>query len=215
LSSDNDAVAADGAAHQARRYDSTLRRERAAQTRRRIVDAGVELLHGTDVRNWDVLSIRAVAKRAGVNERTVYRHFGNERGLHDAVMGGLEEQAGVVLEGMRLEDVTKVTTRIFEHVSSFPLGPDRVLDPTLSEASQRVHAALLEAVSASTTSDGWSTEDRTMVAGMLDVLWSVSAYERLVRDWQLTPERAIAAVNWVMQMVESAVAQGHAPSQRS
>jgi AcrR family transcriptional regulator len=158
-------VPADGAAHQARRYDSTLRREQAAETRRRIVEAGVELLHGTDVRNWEVLSIRAVAKRAGVNERTVYRHFGNERGLHDAVMGGLEEQAGVVLEGMRLDEVTKVTTRIFEHLSSFPLGPGLVLDPTLSAASQRVHDALLTAVAASTPDNEWSTEDRIRTPG--------------------------------------------------
>jgi AcrR family transcriptional regulator len=207
-------VPADGAAHQARRYDSTLRREQAAETRRRIVEAGVELLHGTDVRNWEVLSIRAVAKRAGVNERTVYRHFGNERGLHDAVMGGLEEQAGVVLEGMRLDEVTKVTTRIFEHLSSFPLGPGLVLDPTLSAASQRVHDALLKAVAASTPDNEWSTEDRTMVAGILDLLWSVAAYERLVRDWQLEPALATTAVNWVIQMVESAVLRGHAPSQR-
>jgi AcrR family transcriptional regulator len=198
-----------------RRYDSPRRREQAAETRRRIVDAGVELLQGTNIRNWDALTIRAVAKRAGVNERTVYRHFANERGLHDAVMGGMEEHAGVVLKGMRLEDVSKVTTLIFEHVSSFPLGPSQDLDPTLSEASQRQHAALLSAVSAGTTDIVWSDEDRTMVAGMLDVLWSVAAYERLVRDWQLEPERAIAAVNWVMQMVQSAVVRGQPPSARN
>lgn len=197
-----------------RRYDSTSRREQAADTRRRIVDAGVELLHSSHVRNWDVLTIRAVAKRAGVNERTVYRHFGNERGLHDAVMGGLEEQAGVVLEGMRLEDVTKVATRIFEHVSSFPLTPGQDLDPTLSEANQRQHSALLAALSTSTSNSGWTDEDRIMAAGMLDVLWSVASYERLVRDWQLEPEQAIAAINWVIQMVESAVRNGQAPSER-
>jgi AcrR family transcriptional regulator len=207
--------ASDSGPPERRRYDSPRRRERAAETRRRIVDAGVELLHGTTVRNWDALTIRAVAKRAGVNERTVYRHFANERGLHDAVMGGMEEQAGVTLEGMRLEDVTKVMTRIFEHVSTFPLGPDQVLDPTLSEANQRQHAALLEAVSSSTNETGWSDEDRTMVAGMLDVLWGVATYERLVRDWQLEPERAIAAVNWVIQMVESAVMRGQAPSAKA
>ena len=198
-----------------RRYDSPRRREQAAETRRRIVDAGVGLLHGTSVRNWDALTIRAVAKRAGVNERTVYRHFANERGLHDAVMGGMEEQAGVTLDGMRLEDVAKVMTRIFEHVSTFPLGPNQILEPTLSEANQRQHAALMDAVSSSTAEQDWSDEDRAMVAGMLDVLWGVATYERLVRDWQLDPERAIAAVNWVIQMVESAVVEGRAPSHRT
>ena len=203
----------DGVVRPRRHYDGTRRREHAAETRRRIIEAGVQLLHGTHVRNWDVSTIRAVAQRAQVNERTVYRHFGNERGLRNAVMGGLEEQAGVVLEGMRLEDVPKMATRIFEHVSSFPLGPSQVLDPTLSEANQRQHAALLGAVAAGTADGDWSDEDRTMAAGMFDVLWSVAAYERLVRDWQLEPERAMQALNWVIQMVEIAVLEGHAPSE--
>src|SRR5262249_54173555 len=159
-------------------------------------EAGVELLHGTYVRNWDALTIRAVALRAGVNERTIYRHFGNERGLRDAVMGGMESQAGVVLDGMRLEDVTKVATRIFEHVSSFPLGPGQVLDPTLSDANERQHAALLDAITGSSGAQPWTDQDRTMAAGMLDVLWSLASYERLVRDWHLEPEQAIAALSW-------------------
>jgi AcrR family transcriptional regulator len=198
-----------------RRYDGTRRKEQAAETHRRIVHAGVELLHGTHVRNWDALTIRAVAQRAGVNERTVYRHFGNERGLRDAVMGGMEAQAGVVLDGMRLEDVTKMATRIFEHVSSFPLGPGRSLDPTLSDANERQHVALREAVAAETADSEWSDDDRTMVAGVLDVLWSLGSYERLVRDWQLDPEKAITALSWVLQMVQTTVAEGRTPSSHS
>ena len=91
-----------------RSYDRTLRREQAAETRERILASGSELLHGASVRNFKRLTVRAVAERAGVNERTVYRHFGNERGLHDAVMHRLEEEAGIDLEGMQLGDIAKV-----------------------------------------------------------------------------------------------------------
>ena len=101
-------------------YDSTLRRQRAAETRARIIAAGSELLHGSSVRDWHGLTIRAVAEKAGVNERTVYRHFVNEQGLHDAVMHEFEEEAGIDLRGMELEDVADVTARIFAHVSSYP-----------------------------------------------------------------------------------------------
>ena len=192
-----------------RRYDNTRRLEKVARTRQRIIDAGVELLHSSHVRNWDALTIRAVAARAGVNERTVYRHFTNERGLRDAVMHGLEQQAGVVLEGMALEDVPKVATLIFEHVSSFPLAPPPNLDPTLSEANERQHAALLGAVEARTAN--WTATERTMVAGILDVLWSVASYERLVRDWQLDPVLVTRAITWVMEMVEASVRRGSGP----
>ncbi len=103
-----------------RPYDSTLRRQRAAETRARIIAAGSELLHGSSVRDWRGLTIRAVADRAGVNERTVYRHFTNEQGLRDAVMRQFEDEAGIDLRGMQLEDVADVTARIFAHVSSYP-----------------------------------------------------------------------------------------------
>ena len=96
-----------------RRYDSTLRRERATQTREDIVAAGADLLHGSSIRDWQALTIRAVAERAGVHERTVYRHFGNERSLRDAVMRRLEQDAGIDLAQMRLEDIADVTARIF------------------------------------------------------------------------------------------------------
>ena len=38
-------------------------------------------------------------------------------------MHRLEEEAGIDLAGLRLEDVADVTARIFEHVSAYPLEP--------------------------------------------------------------------------------------------
>ena len=192
-----------------RRYDSTLRREKAAETRRAIVMAGSQLLHDSPVRDWGALTIRAVAEQAGVNERTVYRHFVNERGLRDAVMQQVEEEAGIDLEGMRLSGVADVATRIFRHVSSFPLEPRPVLDPTLAEANQRQHQALLGAVD--DVAPGWTTDEQSMAASMLDVLWSVASYERLARDWQLDPEQAVKAIDWVIRLVETAVREGRRP----
>ena len=106
------------------------------------------LLRGSSVRDWQGLTIRAVAEEAGVNERTVYRHFANEQGLHDAVMHRLEEEAGIDLHGMQLEDVADVTARIFDHVATFPPDARPPLDPTLLEAKRRQHEALLAAVAA-------------------------------------------------------------------
>ncbi len=74
-----------------RKYDSPMRRQRAVETRERIVTAGCRILQSSSVRDWRALTIRCVAERAGVNERTVYRYFGNERGLRDAVMHRLEQ----------------------------------------------------------------------------------------------------------------------------
>jgi AcrR family transcriptional regulator len=182
----------------------------AAATRRRIAAAGSELLHASHVRDWEAITIRAVAKRAGVNERTVYRHFGNERTLRDAVMQQLEAEAGIELEDMRLADVAGLTARIFRHVSSFQLAPGPALDDTLSQTRRRVHSALTDAVKGA--AEGWSEEDRTMAGAVLDLLWSVGAYERLVRDWDLDADQATRAITWVIALVEDAVRHGRAPT---
>jgi AcrR family transcriptional regulator len=145
-----------------RRYDSALRRQRAAETLERIVAAGVELLRGYAVWNWRELTVRAVAKQAGVNERTVYRHFANERELRDAVLARQQRMARVDLDGLELEDLEDVTARIFAYVSTFPLEPRTPRDPTLMAASKRQREALLAAVGP--FAKKWSERDRTLAA---------------------------------------------------
>jgi AcrR family transcriptional regulator len=192
-----------------RPYDGTLRRERAAETRERILVAGSELLHRSSVRDWKRLTVRAVAERAGVNERTVYRYFGSERGLHDAVMHRNEKDAGIDLAGMQLEDITTVAAQIFDHVSQYPREPRPDLDPTLVDAKDRQREALLGAIADRT--ERWSDEERTVVVAVFDMLWSVAAYERLVVDWQIDHQRAVEGITWVIGLVEQAVRDGRGP----
>lgn len=193
-----------------RRYDSPLRQQRASETRDRIVEAGCDLLSGASVRDWHGLTMRAVAERAGVNERTVYRHLTNERGLRDAVMQRLEQRAGIDLDGLGLEDIGDVATRIVMTVSAHPREPHPPLDPTLTAASQRQRTALLRALAPRTA--GWSETERAVAAAMFDVLWGVAAYERLAVDWELERDEAIAGITWVIGLIEDAVREGRAPS---
>jgi AcrR family transcriptional regulator len=186
-----------------RPYDTTLRRERAAETRERIVVAGSELIHSGSIRDWKRLNIRAVAKQAGVGERTVYRHFGNERALSDAVMHRLEEEAGIDLLGMALSDIPTAARQILDHVASYPLEPGPHLDATLLDANQRQKAALLAAVA--TVATEWPENRRVVAAALFDVLWSVEAYERLVRDWQLDHDAAVDGIAWIIEMLGTAI----------
>jgi len=192
-----------------RTYTSTVRPQRAAETRERIVDAGCALLRGSSIRDWRGLTVRAVAERAEVNERTVFRHFANERGLRDAVMHRLEEQAGIHLDDLRLDDIADVTRRIFDSVSAHPIEP-QPMDPTLAEAGQRQREALLRAVAA--RAKGWSAAEQETAAAMFDVLWSVAAYERTVVAWQFGSDRAVRAITWVMGLIEQAIVDGRRPA---
>jgi AcrR family transcriptional regulator len=68
----------------ARKYELRKRAESQEETRRRIVEAAVEL-HGTigPVRT----TFSAIAERAGVQRHTLYRHFPDERSLGMACSG--------------------------------------------------------------------------------------------------------------------------------
>jgi AcrR family transcriptional regulator len=64
-----------------RRYEQRKRAERQAETRRRIVEATVDLHTSVGPSRT---SIAAIADRAGVQRHTVYAHFPDERALFDA-----------------------------------------------------------------------------------------------------------------------------------
>ena len=145
--------------------------------------------------------MRAVAERAGVNERTVYRHFTNERGLRDAVMHRLEEQAGIDLDdaaprGHRRRRGAHLRQRVRAPAPAPPAArpdPHRGEPAPAGGAAPRAGAARPE---------GWTDADRTVAAAMFDVLWGVAPYERLVADWQLDPDQAVAGITWVIGLIE-------------
>jgi len=64
-----------------RRYEQKKRAERQAETRRRIVEATVDLHTSVGPSRT---SVAAIAERAGVQRHTVYAHFPDERALYDA-----------------------------------------------------------------------------------------------------------------------------------
>jgi AcrR family transcriptional regulator len=196
-----------------RRYDSPLRRQRAAETRERIVTAGAELLHGYPIWNWRALTARAVAERAAVSERTVYRYFPSERELRDAVLVRLEEESGVDLEDLTLGRLRDVAAQILQYASAFPLAPRAPRDPTVAAANERQRAALLSAVAPDT--ENWPEVDRAIAAAMFDVLWSVVSFERLAMDWELDAADAITGITWVIGLVEEAIRHGRRPTESS
>lgn len=73
-----------------RKYESPLREQQRADTRRRILDAAIELLA-----DENELSIPDVAARAGVATRTVYFHFESKAALIDALSQVLDEEVGI------------------------------------------------------------------------------------------------------------------------
>lgn len=195
-----------------RRYDSPVRRERAAQTRERIVSAGAAIAQELSSWDWRKLTIRAVAERAGVHERTVYRHFPAEQDLRAAVVQRLEQEAGVHVEGIGLDQVADHVVDLFRYLSSFSSSAERPLDASLAAMDQKRKDAILAAVTAA--APDWSEADRLLAAAMLDVLWGVPSYRRLVSGWGLESAEALRGTTWVIDLVAEAVHAGRPPAAR-
>lgn len=68
---------------------TSIRDEHKLLTRLRILDAAVDLIGGEP---GEDLTIAAVASRAGVTERTVYRHFATRQALIAAVWPRMQQQ---------------------------------------------------------------------------------------------------------------------------
>jgi AcrR family transcriptional regulator len=195
-----------------RPYDSPVRRRQVAETRERIVRAGSDLVHGFASWDWQGLTFRAVAERAGVGERTVYRHFPTERHLHDAVMQRLEQEAGITYEDVDLHNLAEVTAKVFASLSSFAVrssvaAPD---DATFVAVDERRRTALARAVAAAAPQ--WSDRQSATLAALLDVLWNLPAYERLTGAWALPAEDATRALTWAMAKLTQAIEDGDPPA---
>ncbi|MFV8816732.1 TetR/AcrR family transcriptional regulator [Haliea sp. E17] len=192
-----------------RRYNSPLRQQQSADTREKIIDAGVKLVQSFTTWDWTNLTASAVSDSAGVSERTVYRHFTTERNLRDSVMQRLVADSGIDLSTLRMEDFASTTEHMFRFLSAFATRVESEKDPTFATIDEERRLALRESVARSLK--GTNEQQQTEVAAMLDLFWNPPYYERLVADWQLPPERASQLIGWMIGNLLEAVKGGKLP----
>jgi AcrR family transcriptional regulator len=194
-----------------RAYDSPLRRQRAADTRRRILSAGAELARRLPSWDWSGLTFRAVAEQAGVGQRTVYRYYPTERQLHDAVMDRLEQEAGVSYEGLTLPSLPAVALRVFDAMKGFQATPTSIPqpDPSFGAEDDKRRRALRLAVEAAGTA--WNDTQKQAAAAAFDVLWCYPTYVRLTAVWKLEHRQATEIIGWLIDTLVDAVEAGSQP----
>jgi hypothetical protein len=126
-------------------------------------------------------------------------------------MARLESEAGISYEDVGLDNLGAVTARVFASLQRFAVreSVDTPRDPTFVGVDARRREALLRAVAAS--APHWSAAEQRVTAGLLDVLWNLPSYERLVGVWGVDGPAATEAVNWLMSKVIEAVEQGGPP----
>jgi AcrR family transcriptional regulator len=194
-----------------RKYDMTRRASSVAQTRRRIVDATLEL-HGEQgiaATSWD-----DIAARAGVGVGTVYRHFPSLDELIPACgeitrhVVALPDPQGVasLFDGVdapveRIERLVREAFAIYERgapqLRAIRSEPD--VHPNVAEAGEEVEAALTALVDAAVAPSKITPAERALVRAMIDLgTWQA------LHDQGLGPAEAVDAVS---QMLAARVAE--------
>ncbi len=192
-----------------RSYNSPLRRQQTEQTRQKIVEAGAELVRSFSSWDWTNLTCKAVSEKAGISERTVYRHFSTERHLRDAIMQELMKQTGVNLDNIELGEFAAITTGVVKSFATFAVPNLVVEDPTLLSIAEARREALLQAVQRG--APNWSHSHQTMAAALLDQFWNPMPYERMTNDWGMDLQQSITALTWVINLINDAIDRDNRP----
>ena len=194
-----------------RPYESPLRRKQAAETRRRILTAGAQMARVLPSWDWSDLTFRAIAERAGVGQRTVYRYFPTERLLHDAIMERLEQEAGVSYEDLTLSSLQALAQRVFDAMKAFQATPSSLPhpDPSFGAEDDKRRQALRLAVEA--VGAEWTDAQKQAAAAAFDILWCYPTYVRLTVVWKLDHKQATAVIGWLIKTLVDAVGAGSQP----
>lgn len=182
-----------------RKYELRQRAESLAETRRRIVDAAVDL-HGSlgPART----TISAIAERAGVQRLTVYRHFPDERALFQACSGhwallhplpdpaewatvaDAEERLGVALRDLyaHYRETEQMTANVLRDLPELPTIQEIAANQT--PYWDELHAVLER---------GWTVRGRprTLLRAAIGHAVEFSTWRSLVRGRGLDDAKAV------------------------
>ena len=174
------------------RYHSPLRVAQLAATRDRIVRAAAQAAaaHG-----GAAPAFAEVAQRAGVNERTVYRHFPTEAALQEAATAQLEADAGWPEQALDAAALPELVRRTF---AAFGRHRPAGSEPARSGPRARRRELLLEALRP--LGRGLPRERAVAAAALVQLLSSAEAYRQLAA-WGLDGRAAAQAAAGATELV--------------
>ena len=170
-------------------YHSPLRAAQAAATRERIVAACVALMR----RDGEV-TYAAVAAEAGVQERTVYRHFPKREDLEDGLWHWIIERH--THGDFAARDEEQLVAAMRESFAGFDAAAPLIQAMLHSEQGltvrrrqQDARRAMFEACADSVV-PGAPPQVRMRVAAVLQVLYSAASWELLRNFWEMDAAEA-------------------------
>lgn len=180
----------------------TLRDRQAEATRQSIVDAFLELAHEA---NSVSISMPAVARRADVSVRTLYRYFATKDELQDAAAYRAAERAHATMSDPTLDRST-LARYLAALWRSFANDVPAVLAEHATPVGRQLRAARLPDSRATTRRLAPETGDDDEAIDLLVAITSSSMFLELVERMGNRPERAAALAVYVAELVAADVA---------
>lgn len=181
----------------ARNSGETLREKHASATREHILSKAYELL----VEHPDQpFSHEAVAKRAEVGARTVYRYFPAQSDLYEEMWGMLRKHSGTIFPTSEEEILPQVRVmfanfdrneKVIRAVLESPVG-HRVRERGIPEGRQAFEKGL------SRLTKGLTAAKQRQVVAVFQAVYSAPFWELLRNRGGLSGKDAIEAAEWTM-----------------
>lgn len=187
-----------------KRYHSPLRQAQTEETRQRVLRAVADLLQ----RNPDdALAYADLAAAAGVQERTVYRHFPTKDGLLDSFWTWINERAGFSAFPASEADLIEQPKSVFAGFD----GIEGIVRASLVSAAGREmrkrrvaeRRAAFERSLGEVTA-GLSAEDARRLTAVIHVLYSAPAWQVMRDAAGLTGAEAGEAASWAIRTLLAA-----------
>lgn len=195
-----------------RTYESPLREEHARLTRQRILDAAVAAISEAGAAS---VTMADVAKRAGVSEPTLYRHFGSRDRLYEELDTHAHAALGLPPMPTDLEGMAATVHALFaKFEANAPLLEAAMQAGVAGEMRARGRAKRFERIRELVAARAPSLDERSVRAATaaLRVLGSWESWRRMTGELGMSTEEASDAVAWasdalVKAIVESAKAK--------
>jgi len=196
-----------------RSYASPLREEQAAATKRRIVEALAALLDESQTAD---VSLAEVAHRAGVAERTLYRHFPTKFDLYFALYQWVagEPAAGDNPRRRSVEEVVALVRQVYPAYARHPRVLRSMNTIGTGEDVRRQRAPERRASVERAIGDivkGLPPKKRRRVLAVINLLSSSDAFLHMHDFWGLDGDEAAEAVAWAIRTLTDSVRERGMP----